>query len=143
MKTILLKITIIFIVNSIVNYNLIAQNDTLTPKNQQETPQKTSEIMPEFPGGQAALIAFINKNIKYPKKAVRKRIEGTVYVKFLLDKTGKAVNFEIAGEKRLGYGLEEAAIEVLKKMPQWTPGYLNGKPVEVAFTIPIKFKIKQ
>ncbi|NUM32333.1 MAG: energy transducer TonB [Bacteroidetes bacterium] len=139
MKKAVLKFYFLFFSVFLFEFKVYSQNDTNTNKN--ET-LKYAEQMPEFPGGVNALIDFINKNIIYPKQAVRKKIEGTVYVKFIINKEGYAVNFEIMDKNKLGYGLEEAAIEVLKKMPKWEPGYQNKIPVEVSMVIPITFKVK-
>lgn len=124
------------------SYFSFSQSDS-SQKKSTDSSTKLNEIPPSFPGGEKALMEFINKNIIYPKKAVRNKIQGTVYVKFLINENGEAVNFEIMNKTKLGYGLEEAAIEVLKKMPKWSPGYQNNKPVNVSLIIPITFKVKK
>lgn len=136
-----LRIFIFSFITLIFINHVKSQSDT-SYNHTNDSTKKNNEIMPQFPGGTNALIEFINKNIKYPPKAVRKRIEGTVYVRFIINTMGEAVNFEIVNTKKLGYGLEEAAIEVLKKMPKWSPGLINNKPVDVTMAIPITFKVK-
>ncbi|MCC6722227.1 MAG: TonB family protein [Bacteroidia bacterium] len=136
-----LKILIFTFIVFLFNKTVLSQSNSSNNQTSDST-KKNSEIMPQFPGGTNALIEFINKKIKYPPKAVRKRIEGTVYVRFIINTMGEAVNFEIVSPVKLGYGLEEAAIEVLKKMPKWSPGLINNKPVDVTMSIPITFKVK-
>lgn len=98
------------------------------------------EQMPEFPGGEDALMKFIQKNIKYPKKARKNNIEGVVYVNFVIDKYGKCINAKTT--KSPSPLLSEAALNVMKKMPKWKPGKQNGKNVDVFYDIPITFSLE-
>lgn len=100
------------------------------------------EQVPEFPGGQEAMMKFISKNIVYPEHAKENNVEGKVLLKFVINTQGEIRNIEVINKVRYGYGLEEEAIRVLKKMPRWTPGKQNGKPVNVYFTLPISFRLK-
>jgi len=101
------------------------------------------EDMPEFPGGQKALFRFIGKTISYPPLARKNGIEGTVYVGFIVEKTGEFSNVKIKrGLARGGEGCDAEAIRVVKSSPKWIPGKQRGKPVRVAFTLPIRFKIE-
>lgn len=100
------------------------------------------EQMPEFPGGQEAMMKFISKNVKYPENAKENNVEGKVLLKFVISNQGEIRDIEVINKIKYGYGLEEEAIRVLKKMPRWTPGKQNGKPVNVYFTLPISFKLK-
>lgn len=115
------------------------------------------EKIPEFPGGSAALFAFLVKNIIYPKDAFDSRIFGKVIVRFTVDKDGSIVNTHVKKsqffqriEMKNGKTLikvdkcstiESEAIRVIQKMPRWTPGYQQGKAVKVTYTLPIKFKV--
>lgn len=107
------------------------------------------EEMPQYPGGDKALFEFIKNNIQYPKEAKKIGLEGKVYVKFVIDVTGSVSNVELAKGIENGKQLEEEAIRVVKLMPKWTAGMQGGKPVSVAFTLPISFyldpkdKVKQ
>ena len=95
------------------------------------------EAMPEYPGGEEALMNFLG-SIKYPKEAMDKNIEGSVYLRFIIEKDGSIETIEIAR----GSGselLNEAAIAHVKNMQQWKPGRQNGKPVRVQYIVPIKF----
>ncbi len=99
------------------------------------------EQMPEFPGGQDAMMKFISKNLRYPENAVENNVEGKVVVKFIVNTQGAIRDIEVISKIKYGYGLEEEAIRVLKIMPRWTPGKLNGKPVNVYFSLPISFRL--
>ncbi|WP_421774991.1 energy transducer TonB [Gracilimonas sp.] len=90
--------------------------------------------MPEIEGG----IKEVYKNIDYPRAAVAGRIEGRVFVKFVVDENGKVKNPEVI--KDIGAGCGEAAIEGIKKV-KFTPGKLQGKAVKVYYTLPVSFKI--
>ncbi len=90
--------------------------------------------MPEIEGG----IKEVYKNIKYPRAAVSGRVEGRVFVKFVVDENGKVKNPKVI--KDIGAGCGAAAVEGIKKV-KFTPGKLNGQPVKVYYTLPVSFKI--
>lgn len=100
----------------------------------------TVEQMPEFPGGEAALYTFLANNIKYPDEAKEQKVEGTVYVKFLVNKKGKISDVQIV--KGIGAGCDTEAERVVKKMPDWNPGMQEGKTVDVYYTLPVKFQLQ-
>ncbi|NVO02915.1 MAG: energy transducer TonB [Bacteroidetes bacterium] len=95
------------------------------------------EQMPEFVGGEEALMLFLKNNISYPDEAKEKGIKGTVYVTFIVDVDGKLLNPEIL--KGPHYLLNNEVLRVVNKMPKWHPGRIKGKPVPVQFNLPIKF----
>lgn len=97
------------------------------------------ENMPEFPGGNMALEAFLAKNIVYPDKAVKYDIQGIVYVSFVIDKEGYVRNVKIL--RGIGGGCDEEAVRVVKLMPKWKPGTQNGKPVNVLFNMPFTYSL--
>ena len=109
---------------------------------QQDTTKKEMvydmpEHMPQFPGGADAMEQFINDNITYPPEATAKRIQGKVYVQFIVEKDGSLSDINIRrGAHEL---LNEEAIRVIKLMPKWKPGSMRGKTVRVRYTIPITF----
>lgn len=126
-----------------VSYSSFAQSDstkTVVTEPTKET-LKMVEEMPEFPGGERAMLKYIADNIRYPRKAVRKGIEGTVKLKFVVNVKGEIENIQVLNTKKLGYGCEEEAIRVIKNMPRWKPGKQNGTLVPVYFSIPINFKL--
>jgi protein TonB len=99
------------------------------------------EQMPEFPGGQAALMQYLSSNIKYPEECRKMGVEGKVFVKFIVDQTGSIINTQILRGVEDGKLLEKEAIRVVQAMPKWKPGTQGGKVVSVYFTLPISFKL--
>ena len=97
------------------------------------------EEQAEFPGGMEAMYAYIVKNLKYPEAAKEKGIEGRVFVQFVIEKDGSISNVKIL--RGIGGGCDEAAKEMVEKMPKWKPGKQKGKPVRFQFTLPIKFEL--
>lgn len=101
------------------------------------------EQMPEFPGGDEAMMKFIHKNLTYPEIAMKNGIIGTIRLRFIVRSTGEITDIEAVNKESLeGSGLEEEAIRVIKKMPKWTPGKQNGKPVSVYFNFPIRVELR-
>jgi protein TonB len=98
-----------------------------------------AEQMPEFEGGQEEMMRYLQKNLNYPPVARENGIEGRVVLQFVVGTDGKISQIEVL--KKLGWGLEEEAVRVVKTMPAWRPGKQNGKPVFVKFTLPIVFKL--
>lgn len=110
------------------------------PPVKKEAIYKVADAMPQFPGGDEARTLYMMKNIKYPKAAREKGIQGTVYVSFVVEKNGIIGEAKVA--KGIGYSCDEEALRVVKAMPNWIPGSDKGKPVRVQFTMPIKFKLE-
>ncbi len=114
--------------------------------NQKETAPSKYDIyervdkMPEFPGGDNALRTYIAKSVIYPKEAQDRGIMGRVYVSFIVDQKGKVQDVQIA--RGINYYLDQEAIRIVRAMPLWIPGSLNGKPVKVSYTIPINFVLQ-
>ncbi len=115
------------------------------PKAVEEAPQEETfvivEKMPEFPGGQAALMHYLNSKIKYPEECRKMGVEGKVFVKFIVDATGNITNVQVLRGVVDGKLLEKEAIRVVESMPNWKPGTQGGKAVSVYFTLPISFKL--
>jgi len=97
------------------------------------------EEQPEFPGGMAALAAYLYKNLKYPKDAERLGINGKVFVQFIVDKDGTIPPDEIKVVKGLSASCNAEAVRLVSQFPTWKPGYQNHKPVKARFILPIKF----
>jgi TonB family protein len=93
---------------------------------------------PQYPGGYAQLIHFVAQNTVYPKEAKEKGIEGTVYVKFVVSKSGKVTNTTIM--RTVDPFLEMEALRIVNSLPLWKPGKKDGKPVDVWFILPIHFR---
>lgn len=97
------------------------------------------EEQPTFPGGEAARLKFLQENIVYPQIAKESGIQGTVYVAFVVERNGSVTDVRIM--RGIGGGCDEEAVRVVKNMPKWSPGKQRGKPVRVAFTMPIRFTL--
>jgi len=93
--------------------------------------------MPEFPGGKDQMNEFLTKNTRYPRSAVKDDIKGTVLVSFVVLESGKIDKIEI--KQSIREDLDNEAIRVIKKMPNWNPGMVKGVPVKVRFTVPFIF----
>ena len=100
---------------------------------------KIVEKKAEFPGGQRKLMEYLKKNVKYPKLALDKSIEGRVLVKFTIKKDGTIDDIRVI--KGVDSILDEEAIRVVKNMPKWIPAQHNGKDVNSTFMLPISFRL--
>ncbi len=103
------------------------------------TPLITAQKMPEFPGGREAMSIFLRKKIRYPSEAIRNKVEGRVYLRFVVEADGSVSNPIIV--KGIGYGCDQEAIRLVGLMPKWTPGQQNGRnvPVYAEFLVNFKF----
>jgi periplasmic protein TonB len=99
----------------------------------------TVKEMPEFPGGTQALMQFIKENISYPEDALNNNIQGRVVLKFVVRTDGTVGRIEIVGS--IDPSLDEEAIRVVKSLPAFKPGRLDGVPVPVWFIIPVLFRL--
>ena len=99
------------------------------------------EEMPEFKGGNKAMMEFLMMNMKYPQTAVKAKQQGRAVVGFVVRKDGTVSDVHIT--KSAGYAvLDEEAMRVVKSMPAWEPGKQKGKPVNVKYNVPITFRLK-
>lgn len=98
------------------------------------------EEMPSFPGGDAALMSYISKNIKYPSIATENGIQGRVICTFVINRDGKVTNAEVI--RSVDPSLDKEALRVINNMPAWKPGKQRGKPVRVKYTLPIVFRLQ-
>ena len=119
----------------------------------------TVYVNPEFPGGQNEMFKFIGKNLKYPSASRDKGIMGIIYIGFVVDSTGKIENqlvkaqrlYKLKRKNRFSNlekeeiegdaDLAEECLKVVRAMPKWKPGSMNGKIVRVAYTLPMRFEI--
>lgn len=97
------------------------------------------ENMPEYPGGMAAMMKFLAKNIKYPIEAQKAKVEGRVIAQFIVNTDGSTSDYKIV--RNVCPELDAEAIRVLSLMPKWTPGTQRGKAVRVKYTVPVTFRL--
>ncbi len=98
------------------------------------------EQMPQFPGGEAELLKWISNHIKYPTMAAENNIQGRVVVKFVVQKDGKVGEVVVLRGK--DPDLDKEAVRVVKALPAFIPGKMNGQAVSVWYTVPINFKLQ-
>ena len=98
------------------------------------------ETMPEFPGGQMALLKYLSNSIKYPVIAQENGIQGRVSCSFVVNKDGSIVDAEVV--RGVDPTLDKEALRVINAMPKWTPGKQRGKPVRVKYTVPVTFRLQ-
>lgn len=98
------------------------------------------EEMPAYPGGDAKLMEYVAKNIKYPQIARETGIQGRVFVGFVVEPDGSVSNVKVL--RGIGGGCDEEAMRVVKSMPKWKPGKQRGKAVRVSYMLPVNFKLQ-
>lgn len=108
--------------------------------NAQHSDGEPYEIWPRFPGGDKALLDFVDRNMCYPKSAKENGIEGRVIVSFYVETDGRLTNLSIA--KSVDSRLDKEALRIIKKMPKWEPGQFGGKIVRMKYSLPIEFRCK-
>ena len=98
------------------------------------------QTIPEFPGGEQKLFSYLISEVKYPIQAQEKNIQGRVLVQFYVETDGKISNIKILNNNN--YYLEMESLRVIKAMPDWTPGTIEGQKVKVKFTLPVSFRMQ-
>lgn len=98
------------------------------------------EEMPEFPGGNTALLHYLNKHIKYPAIAAENGVYGSVTVSFVVNKDGSVSDAKIL--RGVDPALDKEALRVVYSLPKWKPGKQSGMPVRVSFSVPIHFVLQ-
>jgi len=113
--------------------------------NAQEEQEKKGDVfmvveeMPEYPGGIEGLKNYIQKNVQYPEQAKKNKVEGKVFVSFVIDNKGNVTDAKVV--RAVNPELDKEALRVVKGMKKWTPGKQKGKTVKVQYTIPIQFAL--
>ncbi len=98
------------------------------------------EQKPQFPGGEAALLKWVSDHIRYPAMAQENNIQGRVTVQFVVTKTGKVGEVKVIRSK--DPDLDKEAVRVVKALPDFVPGKMNGHAVNVWYTLPVTFKLQ-
>jgi len=133
MKTIKLFVSFVFLFTAV-----LCQAQTKENKMKDGVYQKV-EQMPEYPGGEQALMNDLISAIKYPEEARKNGIQGKVYVSFVIDEQGKVTNAKI--ERGVEPSLDKESLRVVNELKAWIPGKEKGKVVKVAYTIPINYAL--
>ena len=114
-------------------------DENVVKRNGRDDVLKVAEGAPAYNGGEAAMRKFLQKNIKYPSKAKEDGVQGTVFVRFVVEKDGLVDDVAVA--KGVHPMLDAEAKRVVSVMPKWTPGKQNGKLVAVQYTLPVRFQL--
>lgn len=101
----------------------------------------SAKRQPEFAGGEKALLNYVQKNQRYPKKAKRVGIQGVVRTQFFINENGTITEPKVI--EGIGYGCDEEALRLIRNMPAWKPATYNNKPVKVGYELPIVFKLTE
>ena len=112
-----------------------------TKEETKEEIYRSAEQMPRFPGGEAALMKYIQTHIKYPPTAARNHVQGRVIVRFVVREDGSVDAVKVV--RSVDKDLDREAVRVCKTLPQFTPGRQNGKIVPVWYTLPVTFKLPE
>lgn len=126
----------------------LADADTLHNRDKEDRPLEGVQLrpvevverMPDFPGGPAELMKWLDRNIPYPRSLVEKKVEGDAEVSFLVDAEGRVRNAAVT--RSLHPELDRLALMAVRRMPRWNPGKVDGKVSVVKVTIPIQFRLK-
>lgn len=164
----LLTMASLFCLCGIINAQPIKDNDVVMPP---PPPAEAKDIpvftvveqMPEFPGGEDAMLKFLAKNVRYPEVARDCGCQGTVYITFIVDEEGNVIQprilraikdcEDLQPDEKLKPGEENPcqnssnaisseALRVVKIMPKWIPGKQAGKPVRVQYNLPLRFTLR-
>lgn len=100
-----------------------------------------ADEMPAFPGGETALMQYLQDHIRYPAGARERGISGTVVVQFVVASNGSLARIKTIGET-LGGGLEQESVAVVESMPKWLPGSNKGVNVNVQYALPIRYVLQ-
>jgi protein TonB len=113
------------------------------PKQEEEATEEifvVVEKQPEFPGGNAAMMKFLNDNIRYPVIAQENGIQGRVICNFVVERDGSITDAQVI--RGVDPSLDREAIRVIQQMPRWEPGKQRGAAVRVRFTLPVVFRLQ-
>ena len=123
---------------------VLKQNEVVVEKvEQKEEETKVFEVveqMPQFPGGDAALMQYLSSHIKYPVVAEENGIQGRVVCTFVVERNGSITDVRVV--KSVDPSLDKEAVRVIKSMPNWIPGKQNGSAVRVKYTVPVTFRLQ-
>lgn len=126
----------------IASFLLFTAGISFAQKNGNKIPRQiftTIDQVPEFPGGPGAMNAFLARNIRYPKKAAKNKVQGKVVARFVVETNGDITNAEII--ESVDPDCDKETLRVINKMPRWNPGRQNGVAAASYYTLPVSFKL--
>ena len=118
-----------------------SEQERLPVKEEKRSPQVCTipEQLPFFPGGEAALLAYLAQHLKYPEQAIRDSVQGVVLLRFVVLEDGRIGKVQII--KSLESHCDAEAKRVVKTLPRFIPGRQGGKAVRVWYSLPIRFQL--
>jgi TonB family protein len=128
------SVVVRFILPDSINTDLPVQTDS--------TVYSFAEIMPEFKGGEKAFQTYLQWTIRYPQMEKEQGKDGTVYIYFEVAPNGKIERVMSKKGVSGAPGLANEGIRVISGMPRWNPGQMNGKPVRVSMTVPLRYTLQ-
>ncbi|MDR2951109.1 MAG: energy transducer TonB [Prevotella sp.] len=130
----MIRITILSILLLVISQNIQAQSETIT-----DSIYIKADEMPQFPGGEEALVRHISSNLSYPRIAIEAGVQGRVVARFVVGATGLVRDIEIM--RSLHPECDKEVIRVINLIPQWIPGKMDDENVSVYFTLPVIFRL--
>lgn len=118
-----------------------AQSTEPVPAGDQVFEMSAIERAPEFAGGEAALFKYVSSHVKYPQAALESGIQGRVFVEFIVGKDGSVGDVRV--KRSASTALDEEAVRVVRSLPAFKPGVMDGQPVKVRYLLPIVFKLTE
>ena len=119
---------------------VIVEKPVETPKEVKQEIFTAVEQMPQFPGGDAALMKYLSSHINYPPMAAENNVQGKVILQFVVGTDGRVGEVKIA--RSVDKDLDKEAMRVVKSLPKFIPGRQNGQAVPVWYTLPVSFKLQ-
>ena len=119
---------------------VVVEKPVEKPKEVKEEIFRSVEQMPQFPGGDQALLKFLSSHINYPPMAAENNVQGKVQLQFVVEKDGRVGEVKVI--RSVDKDLDKEAVRVVKLLPKFTPGRQNGQPVRVWYTLPVQFKLQ-
>ncbi len=126
----------LFVIFVLTGHSISAQNIKAAPKDN----DPVHEFADEMPFFESDYVAYLSEHVSYPAEAMKNNIQGTVYLSLIIGKAGEVESVQIV--RNPGGGLGEEAAKVVREMPNWRPGKINGRPVRVKLMVPVKFVLQ-
>ncbi len=123
-----------------VDPNTLDKVTQVTAEQVVQKPFEVAEVMPSFPGGDAALLKYLTDNIRYPVVDAEQGTQGRVVLRFVVDASGSISDVKVL--RSLSPTCDKEAERVVKGMPKWIPGRQNGKSVPVYYSLPVRFQLQ-
>jgi periplasmic protein TonB len=129
--------------NSPSPLNAIKTSDSIIVKENDTLVYAVVDQQAEFPGGMYAMRNFIGKNISYPPEEMKRGIQGKCIIKFVINKDGRVAEASVLKGVPDGPNCDKEALRIVRKMPNWRPAILKGKPVRVYYQLPVQFMLAE